>query len=237
MVNGSIINKIKLPNILVEDEFNYYHKKFLNGDYKSLEVLVLHNLKLVYWYIDKYINSLDISYDDVFSVGVEALIESIYNYDVNKSSKFSAYAIRAIRDKISKYFRSENIYNKYMILHLDDYILDDVDSDTFGDMIFDSFNIEDEIIDLEMNTYYKEIINKIIYSLNDIDREIVKLYFGFYNGRVHSQREICEMLGLSQSQISKRLSKTLKYIKGCVLFDEVSNKEYKTFKLVNNKIA
>ena len=48
MVNGSIINKIKLPNILVEDEFNYYHKKFLNGDYKSLEILVLHNLKLVY---------------------------------------------------------------------------------------------------------------------------------------------------------------------------------------------
>ena len=91
-----------------------------------------------------------------------------------------------------------------------------------------------------VDSYRSDLIDFLEFNNNkilNIDREIVKLYFGFYNGRVHSQREICEVLGLSQSQISKRLNKTLKYIKGCVLFDEVSNKEYITCKLVNNKIA
>ena len=100
-------------------------------------------------------------------------------------------------------------------------------------MLSDDINIEDEILDMEMNKYYKEIINKIINSLNDIDREIIKLYFGFYDDRVYVQREICEILGLSQSQVSKRLSRTLKYIKNNIEDEMASSK---TFKLIN-KVA
>ena len=230
---GNNINRIKLPDLLLEDEFTYHHIQFKNGDFKSLELLIMHNLKLVYWYIDNYVNCNINDYDDIFSIGVEALIETIYNYDIDKNSKFSAYAIRGIRDKICKYFRKKNIYNKYMVYHLDDYILDNIDSDTFGEMLSYDINIEDEILDMEMNKYYKEIINKIINSLNDIDREIIKLYFGFYDDRVHVQREICEILGLSQSQVSKRLSRTLKYIKNNIE-DEMDSS--KTFKLIN-KVA
>ena len=94
------INRIKLPDLLLEDEFTYHYIQFKNGDFKSLELLIMHNLKLVYWYIDNYVNCNINDYDDIFSIGVEALIETIYNYDIDKNAKFSTYAIRGIRDKI-----------------------------------------------------------------------------------------------------------------------------------------
>ena len=215
---NSTINRTKLPNPLSDEQFNYHYNNFLEGDYKSLEILVLHNLRLIYWYIDKNINCEELEYDEIFSVGIEALIESFYSFNNKNGAKFSTYATICIRNKILKYFRNENKHNKN--LSLDRYITDSNNSDTFGELVAeDNLNQENSLITMEeeleekdTNEYYKRHISAILNNLNSVDQEIIKLSFGFYD-RIYVQREICQKLGLSQSQVSKRLSKTLKYIK------------------------
>ena len=218
MYNRNIINKISLPQVLKDEEFNYYYKQFLEGNYEALEILVLHNLRLVYWYIEKNINCEESEYDEIFSTGIEALIESFYSFKSDNGAKFSTYATICIRNKILKYFRSKNKYKKNM--SLDTLITDSYNSDTFGEFITENdLNIENNLATMEeeleerdMDEYYKIQIKSILINLNKVDREIIKLAFGFYD-RIYTQTEISKKLGISQSQVSKKMSKALKYIK------------------------
>lgn len=213
MVASSIINKSKLPDVLSDDEFNYYFKQFSEGNLDVLDILVIHNLRLVYWYVDNNINCEELDYNEVISVGIEALIESFYSFDTSRDIKFSTYATICIRNKILKYLRTENKYRDKFI-SLDIPMFDSDNAATFGEILVDdSINFEEDVIEKDLNIYFKKEIALILDNLNDVDRKIIMLYFGFYDRRIYVQREICEMLGLSQSYVSKRLSRTLKRIR------------------------
>lgn len=234
MGNNNIINRTELPDILSDDEFDYYFKQFSGGNLDALDILVEHNLRLVYWYIDKNINCETIDYDEVFSVGLEALLESFYTFDMSKNVKFSTYATICIRNKILKYFRSESKHDK--VISLDETISDSHNTDTLGDrLVDDNITLEERIIETDLNDYQKQIIAKTLETLNDIDKKIVMLYFGFLDGKVHVQKEICKILGISQSQISKRLSNILKEFRKNLELDSEYDSDKR--KLLARKVA
>ena len=228
MKKYQILNYTELPDVLSDLEFNYYFEQFKLGDFSMLDKLVLHNLKLVYWYIDTYIKcSLD-EYEEIFSVSCEALIESLYKYDISKGVKFSTYLIPCIKNKILKYFRNEKKYKN--IISFDDTVYDGSDT-CYKDFIVDSnYSFEDEIIDDDLLEYRKKIIKIEIDNLNDIDREIFLLYFGFVNNKTYGQSDIAKKLGITQSCVSKRLSKMLKRIKDRVFDEDVVIDNFKLVK-------
>lgn len=235
MITSSIINRTKLPDVLSDFEFDYYFRQFSLGNLDVLDILVEHNLRLVYWYVDENINCEGLDYNEVVSIGVEALIESFYSFDTSRNVKFSSYATICIRNKILKYLRTENSYRDKMI-SLDNPMTEGDNADTFGEMLIDdSIDMEEDMIEKELNIYLKKEIALILNDLDELDRKIIMLYYGFYDGRIYVQREICEMLGLSQSYVSKRLSRTLKGIremlKESVLYD--NSKE----RLLTRKVA
>ena len=213
-----------------EEKFIYYFKRFLDGDYSSLDILVNANMKLVYWYIDNYVVCSSDEYDEIFSASCEALMESFYKYDFNKGVKFSTFLITCIRNKILKYFRNEKKYKN--IISLDEEMYDDSDM-TFKDMIIDNSSFEEDIVDRYDFEYKKNIIMLELEKLSDIDRKIISLYFGFIDGKIYGQSEISRMIGLSQGYVSKRISRVLKLIRNrIVLLESEENKDNKILKKV-----
>jgi len=213
MITRSIINKTKLPDKLTDKEFVYYFEQFKMGDTNSLDKLVMHNLKLVYWYIDENINCETLDYNEVICVGIEALIESFYTYDIDRNVKFSTYATICIRNKLLKYLRNESKHCD-KVLSLDEPISDSHNFDTFGDVLMDTnVDLEMDTIESDYDDFLKIEIKKILDNLSDIDRKIIMLYFGFYDGKAYVQKEICSLLGISQSYVSKRLIRSLNSIK------------------------
>jgi len=212
-------------------DFLYFFNRFKDGDYNSLDILVKGNMKLIYWYIDSYIVCNRDEYDDIFSVSCEAMVECFYKYDLDKGVKFSTFLITCIRNKILKYFRSEKKYKD--IISLDEDMYDDSDI-TFKDTIIDdSYSLEEDIIDKDLLDYRKKIVMLEFNNLCDIDREIISLYFGFIDDKVYSQSEISKIIGISQSQVSKRLSRVLKQIRDRFNFIENDeNIDYKIMKRV-----
>ena len=206
------INNTSLPKTLNDKDFLINYKKFLEGDKEAFDILVKSNLKLVYWYIDNYILCTPDEYDEIFAVASEALVESFYKYDINKDIKFSTFLIPCIRNKILKYFRSKKKHTG--IISLDEEVYVDNEELTFKDIIIDNnYSLEDELIDAYFFDYN---INKIMLELdklNDTDRLIINLYFGFIDNKIYNQSEISKIIGLSQSQVSKRLTRTLKQIR------------------------
>ena len=228
-MDNKFINNTSFSEI-DEEKFIYYFKRFLDGDYSSLDILVNANMKLVYWYIDNYIVCNSDEYDEIFSVSCEALMESFYKYDFNKGVKFSTFLITCIRNKILKYFRNEKKYKN--IISLDEEMYDDSDM-TFKDMIIDNSSFEEDIVDRYDFEYKKNIIMLELEKLSEVDRKIIGLYFGFIDGKIYGQSEISKMIGLSQGYVSKRISRVLKQIRNrIVLLESEDNKENKILKKV-----
>ena len=228
-MDNKFINNTSFSEI-DEEKFIYYFKKFIDGDYSSLDILVNANMKLVYWYIDNYIICNRDEYDEIFSVSCEALMESFYKYDFNKGVKFSTFLITCIRNKILKYFRNEKKYKN--IISLDEEMYDDSDI-IFKDMIIDNSSFEEDIVDRYDVEYKNNIIMLELEKLSEVDRKIIGLYFGFIDGKIYGQSEISRMIGLSQGYISKRISRVLKQIRNrIVLLESEDNKENKILKKV-----
>ena len=225
-MDNKFINNTSFSEIN-EDEFIYYFKRFLDGDYSSLNILVNANMKLVYWYIDNYIVCNSDEYDEIFSVSCEALMESFYKYDFNKGVKFSTFLIPCIRNKILKYFRSEKKYKN--IISLDEEMYDDSDI-TFKDVIIDNSSFEEDIVDRYDFEYKKNIIMLELEKLSEVDRKIISLYFGFIDGKIYGQSEISRIIGLSQGYVSKKISRVLKQIRNRIVF--VDNNDNKVLKKV-----
>jgi len=208
MGDNNIINKKKLPDILSDSEFEYYFKKFIDGNIDALNILVVHNIKLVYWYIDNNIECDSFNYDDIFSVGLEALLEAFYKFDLDKNIKFSTFATVCIRNKICKYFRSESKHNK--VVSFDNFISDGYDADTYADMLIDyNINIEDDFIENDLDMYLKCEVIRILDSFDELEKKIIMFYYGFYD-KCYTQQEISKKLGISQPKVSRLLSESLR---------------------------
>lgn len=222
MVYTNIINEKTLPKPLSDMEFDCYYKQFREGNIEARDILIYHNIRLVYWYIKLHIRCEISEFDDVLSLGMEALVESIYNFDSDRGIEFSTYVTACVRNKILKYFRSEEKYKK--VMSLDTPISDSDDADSFLDMLMDdSLDLEQDIVEKDLISFRSRIINAELETLNEVDRMIVKMYFGFCDGKLYSQREIALALGFSQSQISKRLSRTIKGLKNKIELIEQEN--------------
>ena len=181
----------------------------MEGDKKAREKLIEHNLRLVVFLAKKYENTGE-SLEDLVSIGSVGLIKGVNTYKLGKNIKLATYASRCIDNEILMFLRknkkrrgevsfedSLSYDSEGNELHLEDVLGTDSDIVTKG--------IEKET---EKNMLYREINN-----LNERDRQIMIMRYGLFGTKEMTQKDVANILGISQSYISRIEKKVIKRLK------------------------
>ena len=198
----------KLPPPLSKGDELKYLVRAKAGDEEARNILIEHNLRLVVFLAKKYENT---TYDieDLVSIGSIGLIKGINTYKIDKNIKLATYASRCISNEILMFLRKNK--RKKAEVSLEDALNYDAEGN--------ELHLEDILgtdADLVPNEYEKqvdkEILSKEIEDLPDRDKEIMTLRYGLNNTEEFTQKEVANMLGISQSYISRIEKKVIKKI-------------------------
>ncbi len=192
-VNGPLT----LPPPLEEDEEAECISKS-GDDIGARNMLIEHNLRLVV-YIAKRFESKSTGIEDLVSIGTIGLIKAITTFKPEKNIKLATYASRCIENEILMYIRKINARCE---ISLDEPLNTDWDgnelllSDVLGD------RDDDVLYEIEMREE-RESIRRAVQNLMPRERRIIELRYGFTGEREYTQNEVADMLGISQSYISR----------------------------------
>lgn len=198
-----------LPAPLSPEEELKYINELDEGKLETRQILVEHNLRLVV-YIAKKFENTGIGLEDLISIGTIGLMKGVNTFNAEKKIKLATYASRCIENEILMYLRRSNKIKGE--LSIDEPLNQDGDgnelllSDILGtDPDVTSRRIEDEVD--------KSLLRASFEKLGNRERNIMELRFGFINGKEKTQKEVADMLGISQSYISRLEKKIIKKMK------------------------
>lgn len=195
-----------LPPPLSKTEEETLIKKLERGDDNVKSELAERNLRLVV-YIAKKFENTGINVEDLISIGTIGLIKSINTFCPEKNIKLATYASRCIENEILMYLRKNS--NRRSEISIDEPLNVDWDgnelllSDILGtenDIIYK--NLEDEVD--------KELLRNALETLTPREKQIMVLRFGLDRNRAKTQKEVADMLGISQSYISRLEKRIIK---------------------------
>lgn len=180
-------------------------------DREAKSKLIEHNLRLVV-YIAKKFDNTSVGVEDLISIGTIGLIKAINTFNIDKNIKLATYASRCIENEILMYLRRNN--KTKMEVSIDEPL--NVDWDGNELLLSDILGTDEDVIykDLE-NEIEKSLLNTAISRLNPRERKIVELRFGLGNENEDemTQKEVADLLGISQSYISRLEKKIMKRLK------------------------
>ncbi len=173
--------------------------------------LVEHNLRLVV-YIAKKFDNTGVGVEDLISIGTIGLIKAINTFNPTKNIKLATYASRCIENEILMYLRRNSKIK--MEVSIDEPL--NVDWDGNELLLSDILGTSEDIIykDIEKEVDRK-LLRKALEKLSDRERTIIKMRFGLDNkeGEEKTQKEVADLLGISQSYISRLEKKIMKRLK------------------------
>ena len=188
-----------LPPPLTPEEEEKLLQKLGTGDLEVRQTLVERNLRLVV-YIAKKFENTGVGIEDLISIGTIGLMKGVNTFNADKKIKLATYASRCIENEILMYLRRSNRMKGE--ISIDEPLNQDGDgnelllSDILGtDPDVTSRGIEDEVD--------KQLLKASIAKLSNRERNIMELRFGFLGGNEKTQKEVADMLGISQSYISR----------------------------------
>lgn len=198
-----------LPPPLSKEEEEFLIKKLETGDNSVKSELTERNLRLVVYIARKFENT-GINVEDLISIGTIGLIKSINTFRPDKNIKLATYASRCIENEILMYLRKNS--NRRTEVSIDEPL--NVDWDGNELLLSDILGTDNDVIcrDIE-DEVDRELLRHALDTLSSREREIMVLRFGLNRGRSKTQKEVADMLGISQSYISrleKRIFKRLK---------------------------
>lgn len=197
-----------LPEPLSKDEEEKYVNLFQNGDMNAKDKLIEHNLRLVVYLCKKYENT-KIDLEDLVSIGTIGLIKGINTYKNDKNIKLATYASRCIDNEILMYLRKNK--KRRADISLDESLSFDAEGNELH--LEDILGTESDIVtkDLEEDDM-KKIMIKEIDKLKTRDKQIMILRYGLKGNDEYTQKEVANLLGISQSYISRIEKKIIKRI-------------------------
>ena len=201
-----------LPEPLSKEEEEKYVDMFQNGDLKARDKLIEHNLRLVVYLSKKYENT-KVELEDLVSIGTIGLIKGINTYKNDKNIKLATYASRCIDNEILMYLRKNK--KRKADVSLDESLSFDSEGNELH--LEDILGTEKDIVtkDLEENDMRK-IMLKEIGKLNERVKQIMVLRYGLNDTKEYTQKEVAELLGISQSYISRLEKKVISKISSMI---------------------
>ena len=175
----------------------------------SRQTLIEHNLRLVV-YIAKKFENTNISIDDLISIGTIGLIKAINTFKADKKIKLATYASRCIENEILMCLRKNNI-NK-CIISFDEPLNVDWDGNELllGDVLGNDEDSVDRKLEEEVE---KELLFSAMNKLCDREKQIMQMRYGLYGQTEKTQKEVADLLGISQSYISRLEKRIIKRLK------------------------
>lgn len=180
-----------------------------DGEMKA--VLVEHNLRLVV-YIAKKFDNTGVGVEDLISIGTIGLIKAINTFNPEKNIKLATYASRCIENEILMYLRRNN--KTKLEVSIDEPL--NVDWDGNELLLSDILGTEEDVIYRNIEEEVdRKLLRKALSKLSERERIIVDLRFGLNtdDGNERTQKEVADLLGISQSYISRLEKKIIKRLK------------------------
>lgn len=177
-------------------------------DKEAKEKLIAHNLRLVV-YIAKKFDNTKVGAEDLISIGTIGLMKAINTFDASKSIKLATYASRCIENEILMYLRKNN--KQKLEVSIDEPL--NVDWDGNELLLSDILGTDEDVIyrDLETQADLK-LLHQALKTLNGREKMIIELRFGLHSkdGEELTQKQVADLLGISQSYISRLEKKIMK---------------------------
>ncbi len=201
-----------LPEPLSKEEEDKYVNMFLNGDMKARDKLIEHNLRLVVFLAKKYENT-KIDLEDLVSIGTIGLIKGVNTYQNDKNIKLATYASRCIDNEILMYLRKTK--RKRTEVSFEDSLSFDSEGNELHleDVLGTDEDIVTKPLDDEMDRY---LMYREVNMLGKRDKEIIELRYGLNGKKEMTQKEVANLLGISQSYISRIEKKVIKRISSII---------------------
>ncbi len=202
----------KLPEPLSKESEEFYLIMAQDGDVMAKDKLIEHNLRLVVFLAKKYEN-VKVDLEDLVSIGTIGLIKAINTYSIDKNIKLATYASRCIDNEILMFLRKNKRTNSEISLeeslsydaegnelHLEDII------GTDGDIVTKDIEEKND----------KKIMLEEIEKLNKRDKQIMTMRYGLLGEEEKTQKEVADILGISQSYISRIEKKVIKKLQSVI---------------------
>ncbi len=201
-----------LPEPLKKEEELYYLELAKDGDTFAKDKLIEHNLRLVVFLAKKYENT-KVDLEDLVSIGTIGLIKGINTFSMNKNIKLATYASRCIDNEILMYLRKNKRVRSEV--SFEDSLSYDADGNELHleDVLGTDYDIVTRGIEEEDD---RKLMMSEIEKLDIRDREIIILRYGLYNHEEMTQKEVADLLGISQSYISRIEKKVIRKLKNIV---------------------
>lgn len=196
------------PPLEGDEEAKALERLFHQGDEEIRTMLIERNLRLVV-YIAKKFDNTGVGVEDLISIGTIGLIKSINTYNPDKKIKLATYASRCIENEILMYLRRNN--KTRMEVSIDEPL--NVDWDGNELLLSDILGTDDDVISRELEDEVdRKLLKKAMNILTEREKTIIELRYGINskNGEEMTQKEVADLLGISQSYIS-RLEKKIIY--------------------------
>ncbi len=207
--SGEVNYIVALPTPLSSEDEATAIAGMIKGEVAAKNLLIEHNLRLVV-YIAKRFNNTGIDIEELISVGTVGLIKAVKSYNSEKKIKLATYASRCIENEILMFLRK--VVRTRGEISLDEPL--NVDWEGNKLLLSDILGTDCDSVYKEMESDVEKGILKELYGkLNERDRLIVGMRYGLYGREEKTQKEIADMMNISQSYISRLEKKILEKLK------------------------
>ncbi|MCR4890287.1 MAG: RNA polymerase sporulation sigma factor SigE [Ruminococcus sp.] len=198
-----------LPPPLSRQEEEIVFAGLTANDPDARKKLIVHNLRLVV-FIAKKFESTGIGIEDLVSIGTIGLIKAVNTFCPTKNIKLATYASRCIENEILMFLRKASQYRND--LSIDEPLNVDYDGNEL--LLSDVLGTDDDVVNKGIETEAeREMLRDAVSGLCDREREIMELRFGLINGKEMTQKEVADMIGISQSYISRLEKRIIKKLR------------------------
>jgi RNA polymerase sigma factor, sigma-70 family len=188
-----------LPAPLEADEEQAIFNRIINGDESAREPLITHNLRLVV-YIARKFESSGVGIEDLVSIGTIGLVKAVNTFSPERSIKLATYASRCIENEILMYLRKTGASKQEISID------EPLNVDWDGNELLLSDVLGSDPDSVSVGVEEEDERDSLLAAVNRLDKRekrIMSLRFGLFGQEEHTQKEVADLLGISQSYISR----------------------------------
>ena len=194
-INGSET----LPPPLSKEEETETFELLLKDEHSAREKLIVHNLRLVV-YIAKKFEGTGICIEDLISIGAVGLIKAVNTFSPERNIKLATYASRCIENEILMFLRKSS--QRRNEISIDEPL--NVDWDGNELLLSDILGTDDDTVNRNIeNEAERNMLIEAVNSLGEREKMIMEMRFGLVDGKEKTQKEVADIIGISQSYISR----------------------------------
>ena len=196
------------PPLGIEEEKDVM-LRLSSGDETAKEELIVHNLRLVV-YIAKKFENTNVNIEDLISIGTIGLIKAVNTFSADRNIKFATYASRCIENEILMFLRKAS--QRRTEISIEEPLNTDWDGNEL--LLCDVLGSDPDIINRDIEQELEcNLLLEAVAKLNTREALIMELRFGLNGNKEHTQKQVADLLGISQSYISRLEKKIIKRLK------------------------